>query len=266
MGHSSIVSVLKTFFTQTYKPEPDLTPKKLRNFQNIAINECIKLMEIAQQLADLYIPDYNKYFLIVFTPLDVSALCCSAIIHDVQHNLPRRSEILHIIAQGLGLVRRLSKVTRTGSIAEKAISQLVSRFSLSLDEATIFHASPPSSSEEGLPSSKRHAAFTESRKSSGSEVPGLSPDIGPSDSTTVLPPQSGAGSRIPTPPNHLMTALPVTSLPMSSTVLDPNFANDFGVQEMVNFDFAELGPVFNWQNVNLFENNDHIFDFAGGSL
>lgn len=258
--------VLKTFFTQTYKPEPDLTPAKLREFQNIAINECLKLMEIAQQLADLYILDYNKYFLIVFTPQDVLVLCCSAIIHDVHHNLPRRSEVMNIIAQGLGVVRRLAKVTRTGSIAEKAISQLVSKFNLLLDEAAILYASPPSSSDESAPSSRRHAAFKGSRNSSDSEVPGLSPDVGPSDSIAALLPHSGTGSRVPTPPNHLLMVSPIASLPMSSTALGPNFANDFGVQEMVNFDFAELGPVFNWQNVNLFENNDHILEFAGGFL
>lgn len=271
MGHTSILSVVKTYLTQTYEAEPALTRTKLYELQNLAIDECVKLMSIAQTLADMYIPDYNKYFLIVFTPLDVSALLCSAIIHDTRYNLPRRNEILETIARGLSLLRRLARVTRTGTIALRAVTELIAKFSLTPQETTIFDQSQ---SHESSPSSKRLALSEGSRENSDSDVPGLSPDAGPGISTTSTTSQSAqsvqatssATSTAPTPPQPIMSAIPVTSVPAPTMNVypDPYATNDFEVQQMMNFDFGELEPIFNWRNVNLFENNDHVFDSMGG--
>lgn len=286
MGHTSILSVVKTYLTQTYGAEPALTPTKLYELQNLAIDECIKLMSIAQTLADMYIPDYNKYFLIVFTPLDVSALLCSAIIHDVRYRLPRRNEILETIAKGQCLLRRLARVTRTGTIALKAITELVAKFNITPQETTIFDQAR---SQDSPPSSKRLALSDGSRENSDSDVPGLSPDAWPGISTTSTTSQSAQSVQAPTmsttsqstqslqatstatstattPPQPIMSAIPATSVPAPNMNVypDPYATNDFAVQGMMNFDFGELEPIFNWRNVNLFENNDHVFDSMGG--
>lgn len=281
MGYSSIVSVLKAFLTQTFKAEPDLTPAKLRELQETAINKGVQLMDIAQQLADLYIPDYNKYFLIVFTPFDTGALLCSAILHDTKRVLPRRNEILEMIAKALALIRRLNKVTRTGPVAESIIMQLVSRFDLTPEEQRIFHASPSSSSAGDSPRSpKRHAGDIGPRKNSDPSPPGLSPDadsdVGASGtqqsmtSTSAMDSIYGAADAVPssatTPPNPIMTAIPNSiALPPTTMYPVPAFSNDFAVQEMAAFDFGALDGVFAWQNVNLFDTTN-TFDPPGGYM
>jgi hypothetical protein len=273
MGYSSILSVLKTYLTQTFEVEADLTPKKLREFQNIAIDKSVQLMDIAQQLADIFIPDYNKYFLIVFTPFDTAALLCSAIIHDTRFRLPRRNEILQMIAKALTLLRRFVKVTKTGAVAESVISQLISKFNLTPQESTIFYSSPSSSSDDSsAPSSKRHAPAEEPRKNSDSSVPGLSPDVEPSISTSTsgsaptLPALSTATSNQPSPTTHAAIVPPSSLIPTTTAMPDPAYVDNFSVQDMAIFDFGPLGHVFDWQHVNLFDENGHPFDFTGGSV
>jgi len=284
MGHTCRLSLVKMYLTQTYEPEPGLTPKKLRELQSFAINECVTLMKISQMLADMYIPDYNKYFLIVFCPLDIAALLCSTIIHDVQFNLPRRGEVLEIIAQGQSLLRRLAKVTRTGAIALKAVNQLVAKFDLTPGEVAIFKDAQSHVFRNLSPSPKRPAVGKLSRESSASDTPALTPEAEPSrsasstasTSTSAAPfsapslqtysSYNSSVSSAPTPLQPVMPSMPMTSAPnpnMMAAYPDPYLTNDFGTQDLVNFDFGALQPIFNWRNVNLFDNNDHVFDFAG---
>ena len=103
-------------------------------------------------------------------------------------------------------------------------------------------------------------------------MPGLSPDVDPLSTSATLAPVPGAHAST-TPPsngslaqNPVTTALTSSSIPTTTALPDPAYAGDFTVQEMADFDFGPLEPVFDWQHVNLFENNGQPFDFAGGAL
>jgi len=247
MGYSSIVSVLKTFVTQTHKPEPKLDHNMLRDLQLIAVDKCMQLMEIAQQLADLYIPDYNKYFLIVFTPFDTSALLCSAIIHDSQYILPKRNEILQTIAKGLELIRRLAHVTKTGSVAERVIVNLISKFTHTPEETSVFHSSP--SGDSSAP--KRHASSVASSDNSGTPpVPELSPDAGPT--TTLL-----SSEFVPSAQQH-SGETPLPNPIISTTAADAHQLNDsrtaidsggLTMDQMADYDFGPLEPEYDLTDV-----------------
>jgi hypothetical protein len=262
MGYSSIVSVLKTFITQTYKPEPKLDEHVLREMQTTAVETCIKLMDIAQQLADLYIPDYNKYFLIVFTPFDTAALLCSAVIHDTKHILPFRNEILQTIAKGLALIRRLTKVTKTGAVAESVIVSLVSKFNLTPEETSIFYTSPSTDS----PSSKRLASSPIASSETGGTppLPGLSPDSDPTTSSSDSGPSLGTTSSGGLPQHSIIApaTMPAAIPNQQFDNVDP-FLEDLTIEQIADFDFGALEPVFDWSHVNLFENGEQVFDFGG---
>ncbi|KIW02621.1 uncharacterized protein PV09_06066 [Verruconis gallopava] len=262
MGYSSIVSALKTFLTQTNKPEPKLDSRMLQELQGIAIEKCLQLMDIAQQLADLYIPDFNKYFLIVFTPFDTSALLCSAIIHDTKRILPRRNDILKGIAQGLSLLRRLAHITKTGSVAESVITSLVFKFSLTQEENAILYSTAPSESPPAKRIASTANSYTASEPNSTPPLPSLSPGdkntTTSSESTPSVPMTTTQST--PDDPTIIASATVPNSI-AEGGYAHPSFSTEMTVEQMANFDFGPLGPVFDWSHVNLFEENQHAFQF-----
>lgn len=259
MGYSTIISPLKSFLTRTYAPDRKLDLATLSELQLVCIDTCLRRMEIAQQLADLFIPDYNKYFLIVFTPFDTAALLASAILHDIERTLPQRMDLLHAIAQGLTLVRRLKAVTKTGYVAESVLTSLISKFHLTSSESDIF--SDFRTTEERP--SKRLATSPRSNAAGSSctlpetnasrNLPSRDSDPGPGDSfsTSSISTESVRSDKSPPLKVNEESPLDETLCPLE-------------LEQLLDFDFGSLEPVFDWSDINLFDLEPPAFNFDGG--
>jgi hypothetical protein len=66
-------------------------------------------------------------------------------------------------------------------------------------------------------------------------------------------------------PQHSIIApatMPTAILGQQFDNVDP-FLEDLTIEQIADFDFGALEPVFDWSHVNLFENGEQVFDFGG---
>ena len=91
----------------------------------MGINLALDVLDVARRLFDHEFPINAKFHMVVFSIFDTSTILCSAIIHDTQHRLPRRNEVVDAIASSLDRLHQLSLSTKLGASSYAFLYKLV---------------------------------------------------------------------------------------------------------------------------------------------
>lgn len=187
-----------------------------------------------------YISQFDpKHFYINFIFFDVTTVMCSAIIHDTNHKLPQREDVLQAISDGLDNLRILRKFSKPGATSYAFVAQLAQRL-------------PLSQSERGrwsFGSNKRTKA-----------------DPSPSSSQGSYEPQNYDGLYVSgSDPSPASSALNKQSV---STV-DSQPVEDWrvpGFEDFEGTDFGGIEELWDWQGLNLDLMTPGIMTEQPGSL
>lgn len=233
MGYATIFSILKPFLTQN---EVVLSPSEVEQLETLryaAVDYGIKLMDTAQNLFDLFIPTGNtKYFVVCFVPFDVATLFIAAILHDKDRVLPRRAEILQTIGNGIRMTWTLRPITKTGSIAWTVLVKLIPKLDLNDEERLL--VDPEGRVLKQRKSTKRVALGKATQKK--------------------MPPSPPGQQSLPSEQQTQKTLLtPESSNPGDTPEYDCQFDpfQEVDAIPFSDFDFGDLGPVWDWEELNL---------------
>lgn len=94
-------------------------------FRKKGIYIALRLLKVARKLFDHEFPINAKFHMVVFCIFDTATLLCSAIIHDREHVLPHREEIVDVIESSLEMLQQLSGTTKLGATSFNFLSKLV---------------------------------------------------------------------------------------------------------------------------------------------
>lgn len=113
---------LKPFLTRA---RDDKKTDRDDEFRAMGINLALDVLDVARRLFDHEFPINAKFHMVVFSIFDTSTILCSAIIHDTQHRLPRRNEVVDAIASSLDRLHQLSLSTKLGASSYAFLYKLV---------------------------------------------------------------------------------------------------------------------------------------------
>ena len=113
---------LKPFLTRA---RDDKKTDRDDEFRAMGIDLALDVLEVARRLFDHEFPINAKFHMVVFSIFDTSTILCSAIIHDTQHRLPRRNEVVDAIASSLDRLHQLSLSTKLGASSYAFLYKLV---------------------------------------------------------------------------------------------------------------------------------------------
>jgi hypothetical protein len=233
MGYTTIFSILKPFLTQNDTVTSPYEVEALETLRQATVDYGIKLMDISKGLFDLFIPTGNtKYFVVCFVPFDTATLFIAALLRDKDRTLPRRPEILQAIAKGIAMLWILRPITKTGSIAWGVLSKLI--LTLDLDDKERSLIDPDGIILKQRRPTKRIALGKGNKKALPPSPPGpqlAMPEEQPQK--TLLTPESSTTG----------------DTPEYDCQFDPFETGDAALFE--DFDFGDLGPVWDWENLNL---------------
>jgi hypothetical protein len=137
VGYAMAISFLKPFLILADPALSLFETHKRVELRLAAVDTCLKLMEIARDLFNMFIPSSPKYCIVILVPFDTAALLCSAVIHDTDGSLPRRAEVLQAIGNAVEMIRAMKSITKTGTIVWNVLSTLVPKMLLKSEEAMV---------------------------------------------------------------------------------------------------------------------------------
>lgn len=137
----TMLDFLKPFLTMDRR---DRLTDNDDEFRKRGVDIALRLIEVAKRLFDHEFPINAKFHLVVFAIFDVSirqlvlrlvclltltfqtaTVLCSAIIHDREHMLPHREEMIAAIHRSLAMLQQLSPTTKLGSASHSFLHKLV---------------------------------------------------------------------------------------------------------------------------------------------
>lgn len=95
------------------------------NLRTKGVDTCLDLMRASEQFYDLIYPSGFKYFFIIFFMFDAATVLCSAIVHDTEYNLPKRSQCIRALRTSQELmdgVAHLSESARLSALLLRKLS------------------------------------------------------------------------------------------------------------------------------------------------
>ncbi|KAF2418945.1 hypothetical protein EJ08DRAFT_654126 [Tothia fuscella] len=244
--YATVFTILKPYLTEECTSSASDEIEAFESLRRATVDYGLKLMSKAQLLYNLFIPANPKYFFVVFLPFDTSTFFCSALLHDRETTLPRRSEIIQAIGKGISMLNVLRLITKTGPITWNVLARLVLALDISDKEAMLLDP-------EGLILKRKKSAKRVARGQRMERVQQpLSPEEQPSQS--LLTPEFTASS------NNGGT-------PESDVI--PEFGDEAGFNNGADFDwqfdpipvldaasftdidFGEFASVWDWEDLNL---------------
>jgi hypothetical protein len=105
-------------------------PRKPKNnqdteFRKVGVDLALKLIRESRLLFDHEFPINAKFHMVVFCIFDTATILCSAIIHDVDHVLPHREQIMDAVEDALQMLHQLSLITKLGASSYRFLFRLV---------------------------------------------------------------------------------------------------------------------------------------------
>lgn len=128
IGYMTMMFPFKPFLVKTFDSKSSETE---RIHRKTAVDIAIHLMEITRRLFDQVFPINAKFHLVTFLIFDTAAFFCSALIHDKDHSLPRRKDIVDAIILACSLMEKLAPITKTGAICYPVLTRLAKSLSKS---------------------------------------------------------------------------------------------------------------------------------------
>jgi hypothetical protein len=238
IGYATASSILKPYLILSDPALSLFETHKRVELRLAAIDTCLKLMEIAKGLFDMFIPNSPKYFQVIFVPFDTAAVLCSAVIHDKDNSLPRRAEILQAIGTALAMIRVMRPLTKTGTIIWDVLSVLILKMHLTAEEAMSVDPDSMILTKERRPA-KRVALQSET-------------------------PPSLAEMQIPAfMPSPEATSSSSENTPEFDWQFNPTEALDGTTMNLSEIDLDILDPLWGWDDVNLSSEDSFTSAFKG---
>jgi hypothetical protein len=221
----TMLDFLKPYLT---RDRHDKITERDDEFRSMGIDTALRLLHVARDLFEYEFPISAKFHMVVFSIFDTSTILCSAIIHDRDHVLPHREQILDAIDVSLDMLRQLSPSTKLGASSYNFLNKLV-------------QASPELSRTP--PNKKRQKQGIPIATAPLESAPMISP------SSVVEPVPS-----IEQPPTTLSDAVPLTTTTDDlSFDLDYFLANNpFGeFDNSATFNMGGMEQIWDWENLHL---------------
>ncbi|KAH7084816.1 hypothetical protein BKA63DRAFT_399617 [Paraphoma chrysanthemicola] len=118
----TMLDFLKPFLT---RDRHDKLTENDDEFRKMGIDISLQLLHVARDLFDHEFPINAKFHMVVFSIFDTATLLCSAIIHDRDHVLPRRTEVMDALESSLEMLHQLSLTTKLGASSYRFLHNLV---------------------------------------------------------------------------------------------------------------------------------------------
>lgn len=156
VAYSYLLTPLKPFLLNTADPEIMKTQLGI-NLRLKGVDTCLDLMKACERFYDLIFPQNIKYFFVIFFMFDAATVMCSAIAHDVDCTLPKRSECIRAIRTAQELMDGVADMSESARISAQLLVKLT---------ATL----PFTAAEKQILGVDREASFKKLKRSSSSAV------------------------------------------------------------------------------------------------
>ncbi|KAF2849056.1 hypothetical protein T440DRAFT_490894 [Plenodomus tracheiphilus IPT5] len=118
----AMLHFLKPFLT---RQRHDRMTDQDDSFRKLGIDIAHQLLQVSRTLFDHEFPINAKFPVVVFSIFDTATLLCSAVIHDREHILHRREEVLDLIESSVGMLRQLSLTSKLGAASYNFLAKLL---------------------------------------------------------------------------------------------------------------------------------------------
>jgi len=204
-------------------------------FRRKGIDVALDLLKVARKLFDHEFPINAKFHMVVFCVFDTATLLCSAIIHDRDHVLPHREEVVNAIESSLGMLHQLSLTTKLGASSYNFLFKLV----------------------QATPELSRHTQISKRQRqtsSSGSSAPKLTPPMGEPAPAVAMSSTTKPLDPILAPAASTSEAMAAITMPDDlSFDIDQFLAqNPFGhVGDPNALDMGGMEQIWDWEDLHL---------------
>jgi hypothetical protein len=228
-----VIYVTKFDFLKPYLAGDPRTPKNCGDaqFRNVGVDLALELLREARLLFDHEFPINVKFHMVVFVIFDTATILCSAVIHDVDHCLHRREQVMENIDNALNMLHQLSFDTKVGAASYRFLSKLV----------------------QATPALARHSPMSKRQRLNSKYIPT------PDNATPTHDVQAVAESIEPVvEPNVKETTIVLNpvAVPEMNTTDDLSFdldqfmaQNPFGAADQL--DIGGMEAIWNWDELNL---------------
>ncbi|KAJ6782043.1 hypothetical protein PWT90_03861 [Aphanocladium album] len=124
MAYSMLLDPLRAYMAR--RMTANSPPDDLR-IREDAISYTLKLMSTLSEFFDFLYPKDAKFHWALFSIFDTAAVLCSVILHDEDHYISRRQEIIMSINSARSMLERLAAETRTAKTSSEILSRLAKR-------------------------------------------------------------------------------------------------------------------------------------------
>lgn len=220
----TMLDFLKPFLTRDWR---DKATDRDEEFRRMGVDIALRLLKVARKLFDHEFPINAKFHMVVFSIFDTATLLCSAIIHDQDHILPHREEVVDAIESSLDMLHQLSLTTKLGACSYRFLQKLV----------------------QATPDLSRKGSSGKRQKTKLSEVP----------TTSSVP----LASSIPPPTTNIEAVsngmISIDLLPPITTTDDLSFdldqflaQNPFGdIGDSTTLDMGGMEQIWDWEDLHL---------------
>lgn len=119
------------------------------------VDTCLDLMKAGERFYDIAFPQNIKYFFIIFFMFDAATVMCSAIVHDTDHSLPKRSQCIRSLRTAQELMDGVAHLSESARISAQLLRKLVATLPLTQAESQILGVGHPSASSSSSCSSSK---------------------------------------------------------------------------------------------------------------
>ncbi|KAH6300475.1 hypothetical protein HBI39_132970 [Parastagonospora nodorum] len=119
------VSMLNFYKPYLTRDRADVLTDRDDEFRKMGVDIALRVLRVSRRLFDHEFPINAKFHMVVFSIFDTATILCSAIIHDRDHMLPHRHEVVDAIEDALGILYQLSHTTKLGASSYSFLQKLV---------------------------------------------------------------------------------------------------------------------------------------------
>lgn len=154
IAYSYLLAPLKPYLLG--KADPGVMRSQVGiDFRAKGVDTCLDLMRAGERFYDLAFPQNVKYFFIIFFMFDAATVMCSAIVHDIHHTLPKRSQCIRSLRTAQELMDGVAHLSEAARISAQLLRKLAVTLPLTETEKEVLNPSQPSSACASLASSKK---------------------------------------------------------------------------------------------------------------
>ncbi|CBX92036.1 hypothetical protein LEMA_P047420.1 [Plenodomus lingam JN3] len=119
------ITMLHVFKPYLTRQRRDRITDQDDEFRRMGVEIAHQLFQVSRDLLDHEFSINAKFQVVVFAIFDTATLLCSAIIHDRDHVLHRREEVIELIQSSLSMLHQLSFTTKLGATSYNFLAKLV---------------------------------------------------------------------------------------------------------------------------------------------